>query len=389
MTSRERLLNVFNFAGADHVPVTLFVTDTDISDGLCDCVLGERTGDAVDDMIRFCEAIGADVMLRTSAHVFEPIAFDAESDSWRHDWRLDEGGNRLAHRIITPAGELTESFNLAGEEFHGDCTKDWMKLRNVRTEAPIKRRQDLELVAEYRPPVPDYDLSYTAKAARRLGDGGIVLPRAPSSVFNSAAALMNLEDLLTAAITDRPFYGELMELCLSDVTAAGAKIAGGGGDVMRVVGNIANSGLVGPDFYAEHVLPYEKRYIDSLSSGGAKVLFHNCGACRGLLGVYGAMLRGHALESLSPPAAGGDVESLRGARDSLGENVVMVGNFDQVHTLKEGSPDDIRAQARRIFAETAGDGAFVFSTSDSLAPGTPRANIEALVECALELAEKG
>jgi len=389
MTSRQRLLSVFNFASPDRVPVALFATDTDIADGLCDTVLGERTGDDLDDLIRFNRALGVDIMLRTSADVFEPIAFDLESDNWRHQWHLDGDGRRLTHRIMTPGGDLTEAFNLAGEQFHGDYTRQWMKLRNVRTEWLIKRREDLELVAEYRPAVPDYDLSYTAEAARRLGDGGVVLPRVPSSVFNSAAGLMNLEGLLTAAVTDGAFYGQLMELCLSDVVAAGAKVAAAGGDVMRVVGNIAGGGVVGPAFYARHVLPYEKRYIDSLSVGGAKVLFHNCGQCTGLLNIYARMLDGNALESLSPAAAGGDIDSLRAARGMIGENIVMVGNFDQVHTLKNGTAPDIRRQAERIFEETRGDRAFIFSTSDSLAPGTPRQNIETMVECALELAQKG
>jgi uroporphyrinogen-III decarboxylase len=66
----------------------------------------------------------------------------------------------------------------------------------------------------------------------------------------------------------------------------------------------------------------------------------------------------------------------------------MVGNFDQVHLLKEGTRDDIRTEVEKIFEQTSGDSRFIFSTSDSIVPGTPKENIEALVEFALECSTK-
>ena len=66
----------------------------------------------------------------------------------------------------------------------------------------------------------------------------------------------------------------------------------------------------------------------------------------------------------------------------------MVGNFDQVHLLKEGTREDIRREVEKIFEQTKGDNRFIFSTSDSIVPGTPKENIEALVEFALECSTK-
>ena len=129
---------------------------------------------------------------------------------------------------------------------------------------------------------------------------------------------MKLEDLLTAPILEPDLYTELMEFCANDVIEVGKEIAAAGSDVVRVVGNIANSSMVGGEFYREHIFRYEKRYIDSLTSDGCKVLFHNCGQCAALLPVYRTMLDGQALESLSPPAAGGDVTDLKAARAALG-----------------------------------------------------------------------
>lgn len=100
------------------------------------------------------------------------------------------------------------------------------------------------------------------------------------------------------------------------------------------------------------------------------------------------MLDGEALESFATGASGGDITSLKSAREVLGERVVMVGNFDQVHLLREGTRDEIQKEVEKIFEETRGDNGFIFSTSDSIVPGTPRENIQALVEFAFECSNK-
>ena len=236
-------------------------------------MIGERTDDVIADLIRFHEVLGIDIMLRISVDVFEPIAFGLNSDDWQNSWKFSDDKKRLAHTIDIPEGRLTEAFNLEGEQFHGDPTRDWMKLRNVRTEALIKEPSDLELAKKYRPEIPDYDLSHIEQIQQRLGDRGVVLPRVPSSVFNSAFGLRKLEDLFTDPLLKPDFYRELMEFCANDVIEVGRQIAKAGGDIMRVVGNVANSGMVGSRFYFEHIFSYEKRYIDSLTSLGSRVFF--------------------------------------------------------------------------------------------------------------------
>ena len=388
MTSRERLLNTFNGKTPDGTPITLFVTDTDIEDGPPDCIIEKRSEDTIGDLIRFHEILGIDIMLRISTNVFEPIAFDCDSDDWTNVWEFSEEKKYLTHKITTSEGELKEVFNVEGEDFHGDPSEDWMKLRNVRTESLIKAPEDLRIIKKYRPEIPAYDFSHIEHIERRLGERGIVLPRIPSSVFNSAYGLRKLEDLLIDPVINPNFYKELMEFCADDVICVGKKIVEAGGDVMRVVGNVAHGGMVSSKFYLEHIFPYEKRYIDSLTSNGSKVLFHNCGQCAGLLEVYRTMLDGEALESFATAPSGGDITSLKNTREVLGDGVVIVGNFDQVHLLKEGTKEEIQREVEKIFKQTRGDNRFIFSTSDSIVPGTPKENIEALVEFALECSNK-
>lgn len=253
MTSRERLLSVFSGKTPDRTPVTLFITDTDIADGPPDCVIGQRTGDTIADLIRFHEILGIDIMLRISTDVFEPIGFERDSENWRNAWEFSDDEKHLTHKITTPEDELKEVFNVEGEDFHGDPSKDWMKLRNVRIESLVKSQDDLRVVKECRLAIPTYDFSHIGRIQKRLGERGLVLPRVPSSVYNSAYGLRKLEDLLVDPLMNPSFYNELMEFCTSDVIEVGKQIVKAGGDVMRVVGNVANSGMVSSKFYLEHI----------------------------------------------------------------------------------------------------------------------------------------
>jgi uroporphyrinogen-III decarboxylase len=44
-----------------------------------------------------------------------------------------------------------------------------------------------------------------------------------------------------------------------------------------IQGHIANARSVGPDYFTQFVLPYEKRLIDAIHAAGAFTVYHNCG----------------------------------------------------------------------------------------------------------------
>ena len=389
MTSRERLLNVFNGGNGDRTPITIFVSDTDVSDGLVDNIIRTRSGDRISDLIKFHEILDIDIMLRVSTNIYEPLAFDCDGESWQNIWEPLSDGKYLVHRIVTPQGELKEVFNVEGEIFTEDSyKKDWMKLRNIRVEALVKTVDDLELIKKYRPPIPLYHLEHISEIKKKLGDSGVVLPRASSSVFNYASGLMKLEDLLIAPLIQTELYNELMAFCVQDVTTVSRQVVDADGDVVRIIGNIANGGMMSDKFYLDFVFPFEKQLVDFITSCGGKILFHNCGKSQSLLKIYKRLLDGHALESLSTPDSGGDIASLKESRELLGQNIVMVGNFDQVTLLKNGLPNQIRHEVKHIFNQISSDKKFIFSTSDSIIPGTPAENIIALAEMARECSMK-
>jgi len=70
-----------------------------------------------------------------------------------------------------------------------------------------------------------------------------------------------------------------------------------------------------------------------------------------------------AMETFTPSGMGGDVD-LAEAKRRIGDQVCMIGGFDQFHFLKGCTPEETRAEVRRCFAAAGGGGGFVLCPSD-------------------------
>ncbi len=70
-----------------------------------------------------------------------------------------------------------------------------------------------------------------------------------------------------------------------------------------------------------------------------------------------------AMETFTPPDMGADVD-LAEAKRRIGDQVCMIGGFDQFHFFVGCSEADTRAAVRRAFEEAGEGGGFILSPSD-------------------------
>jgi len=70
-----------------------------------------------------------------------------------------------------------------------------------------------------------------------------------------------------------------------------------------------------------------------------------------------------AMETFTPAAMGGDAR-LREAKRRIGDQVCMIGGFDQFHFFTGCTAEQTRAEVRRCFAEAGAGGGFILSPSD-------------------------
>jgi len=127
-------------------------------------------------------------------------------------------------------------------------------------------------------------------------------------------------------------------------------------------------GCLSPGDYVDYVLPYTQQVIASVRSSVPVIYFGTMTA--GLLDV---------IRMTGADVVGVDWRvDLDEARDRLGENVAIQGNFDPVKLFAE--PAEIRKGVREILARMDGQPGHIFNLGHGVLPGTPVDNVLTLVD---------
>jgi Uroporphyrinogen decarboxylase (URO-D) len=152
-----------------------------------------------------------------------------------------------------------------------------------------------------------------------------------------------------------------------------------GVDAVKVSSPFAGSGFISPRFYREFVAPYEGRIAKAVRGLGIPAYVHTCGAIGDRLEIM-AQTGFSGIECLEPPPLG-DIE-LAEAKRRVGDKVFIKGNIDPVHVLLGGTIEKVREDARLRLKAGMPGGGYILSTACSVAPYTPRENVQVLAEVA-------
>ena len=155
------------------------------------------------------------------------------------------------------------------------------------------------------------------------------------------------------------------------------------GDTVDIVGEADDLGgqrgpLFSPATYRTLVKPLQRELFDFIHARTeAKVFFHTCGAVHELI----PDLLEIGVDILNPvqvSAAGMDTAELK--REFGRDLVFWGGGVDTQRVLGGGTPDEVRAEARRRIDDLAAGGGFVFATVHNIQPDVPPENILAVHE---------
>ncbi len=137
--------------------------------------------------------------------------------------------------------------------------------------------------------------------------------------------------------------------------------------------------LVGPEQMREFVFPYFKELTDQAHGRGYQVILHSCGAIHRVIPDLIA-LGVDALHPLQALAANMDAETL--AREFTGQ-VAFMGGIDTQQLLVHGTPEEVRADVRRV-RRLLGPNLVVSPSHEAILPNVPPANVRAMAEAAME-----
>lgn len=183
------------------------------------------------------------------------------------------------------------------------------------------------------------------------------------------ADLRGLENTLMDLMDKPEMFIKAGEVLVQNaISFATAQIMAGAD--MIGVGDAAVS-LIAPDMYREYVLPLEQKLFSAIHEAGGAVKLHICGN-----------IKNHIEHMASSGADIIDVDwmvPLAEARELVGPNITLCGNFDPAGVLLQGSCEDVAKAARQCIK--AGGDKFILMPGCEVPPATPEQNIRAFCSC--------
>jgi uroporphyrinogen-III decarboxylase len=359
MTSRERLLTALEMGIPDRLPVTIHQWQ--------DYHLKTYMG-GISDLEAF-RAVGLDAAI---------TIWDANEAKTTSQWQVDARTTHLGpgrwiteYTIITPEGVLTQK-----DESNQFTT--WT------VEHLIKRPEDMPLVQKYLP-VPRLNMDFVRVRKRELGQDGILRGLVfgdQAGPWQHAACLSGMEALILATYDDPAWVHELLaSLTEKKLRFIQESLAGAEFDLIEAGGGAASSTVISPKIFEEFCLPYDRKLHDALHAVGHKVVYHTCG---GMMPILELIVENgcDASETLSPPGVGGDTIPEE-VKSSIGDRVCLIGGMDQINILTGGTPEQIRAETKRLFEALGSGGGYILSASDHFFEA-PVENLRALAEAGRE-----
>lgn len=279
------------------------------------------------------------------------------SDHWRifEEEISDPQYTTKRFRFITPKGEL--SMVLQSNE-HTSWVSEYL----------IKNKSDIEILEEFMT-APNCDVEIVNQEVNKFGDRGIVRGHiccfdvfGQPGTWQDAACIVGIERLIMETYDDPDWVHELLKTLHARKKIFIKSLKGADYDLLELGGGDASSTVISPKLFDEFVAPYDAELIDLAHQAGQRIVYHTCGGMMPLLERI-AEMNPDAMETFTPVGMGGDVE-LAEAKKRIGNEVCMIGGFDQFHFFKNCSPKDTRKEVRRCF-ETAGEnGGYILCPSD-------------------------
>ena len=143
-----------------------------------------------------------------------------------------------------------------------------------------------------------------------------------------------------------------------------------------------NSLLMSPKMYREILKPIHADYITFIKSRTkAKIFFHTDGDVFPLIPDFIEM----GVDVLNPiQTSAGKMSNLAELKKQFGKNIVFCGGVDTHRVLPFGTPDEVRAEVKRVIQLLGEGGGYMLASVHTIMSDVPPENILAMVDAAVE-----
>lgn len=193
--------------------------------------------------------------------------------------------------------------------------------------------------------------------------------------FSLAGRLMDVSEALVNCYAEPDMVHIVMEKTTSfliDYIKAYEKVGAAGVVIAEPL-----TGLLSPDMAEEFSEPYVKRIADAVQSDEFIVVYHNCG--NNTIQMIDSILRtGCACYHF------GNSIDMKEMMTHIPSDIVAMGNVDPAIQFRNGSPESIKEETKRIMSECCKFPNFVISSGCDIPPASSWENIDAFFEAVEE-----
>ena len=262
---------------------------------------------------------------------------------------------------------------------------------------PMAGTLTLEAIERY--PWPDMDdpsrvAHVRAEVARLAADGRYAIMGTPWLLFpfERAIAMQGLEDCVVGMALDPEvsiaLLARIAGLCKAlmghFLDAAGDEL-----DIVKIGDDLGSQQglLISPAMYRRILKPIHADYIAFVRSRTkAKVFFHTDGDVSGLLDDLVEI----GVDILNPiQTTAGRMADLGGLKRRYGDALAFCGAIDTQHILPRGTPDEVRAEVRRVIEALGAGGGYLLAAVHTIMNEVPAENVLAMVDAAVEYGRPG
>jgi uroporphyrinogen decarboxylase len=138
--------------------------------------------------------------------------------------------------------------------------------------------------------------------------------------------------------------------------------------------------ICGPKQFDEFIMPWFRKFTEQGHRHGHQVILHSCGSIHAVIPrlIEAGVDCLHPLQALATDM---DAETL--ARDFKGK-IAFMGGIDAQELMTNGTPDQVKAEVRRVW-RLLGPDVIVSPSHEAILPNVPPANVEALGNAVREL----
>ena len=140
--------------------------------------------------------------------------------------------------------------------------------------------------------------------------------------------------------------------------------------------------LMSPAMYRRILKPIHADYIAFIRERtSARIVFHTDGDVYDLLDDFVEI----GVDVLNPvQASAGGMSDFPGLKRRFGDNLVFCGGMDTHHVLPNGTPDEVRAEVRRVIEALGPGGGYMLGAVHTVMGDVPPENVLAMVDAVLD-----